>query len=131
MRGKKMRYHLRMHSPIRLALAALILLPLATVHANAVLQPTCTISLAQWESPDRTRALLGDPALRILVRAWQKQPDSHLRIDYPVGEQGALWSSRMQAWLVAFGIPRAAVRLQPGSGSDALSLSLRLAQGHA
>lgn len=118
-----------MSSLIRAALAALLMFPLLSAYAESGLQPICTISLTEWESPDRTHALLSDPALRTLVQAWEAQPGNLLRIEYPAGEQGELWASRMQAWLVTFGIPRAAVQLQPGGSPNALALSLQPGQG--
>jgi len=125
----KVRYHERMRSLICwTAGAVLSLLPLfaASAQAAPVLQPICSVSLVQWDSTDRNHALLGDPALRTLVQAWEKQPGSRLRIEYHAGEQGDLWASRMQAWLVAFGIPRSATQLSPGgSDSSALTLSLQ------
>lgn len=106
--------------------AAVALLPLLPVHAAPGLQPICSISLVQWESADRNHALLGDPALRTLIQAWEAQPGRRLRIEYQAGEQGVLWASRMQAWLVAFGIPRSATQLLPGGGDrNALTLSLQ------
>jgi hypothetical protein len=125
----KVRYHGYMRSLIRWTAGAVIsLLPLWTVsaHAGAGLQPICSISLVQWESTDRNRALLGDPALRTLIQAWEAQRGSRLRIEYQAGEQGELWASRMQAWLVAFGVPRSATQLSPGGGDpNALTLSLQ------
>ena len=106
--------------------AVVALLPLLPAHAASALQPICSISLVQWESTDRNHALLSDPALRTLVRAWEAQPGLRLRIEYRAGEQGELWASRMQAWLVAFGIPRSATQLLPGGGDpNALTLSLQ------
>ena len=115
-----------MRSLIRWTAGAVVaLLPLLPVHAAPALQPICSISLVQWESTDRNHALLSDPALRTLIRAWEGQPGSRLRIEYPAGEQGVLWASRMQAWLVAFGIPSSATQLLPG-GSDPSALTLSL-----
>jgi hypothetical protein len=106
--------------------AVVALLPLLPLHAAPALQPICSISLVQWESADRNHALLSDPALRTLIQAWEVQPRRLLRIEYQAGEQGELWASRMQAWLVAFGIPRSATQLLPGGGApNALTLSLQ------
>jgi hypothetical protein len=111
-------------------LAVIPLVPLlsASAQAGPSLQPICSISLVQWEGTDRNHALLSDPALRTLVQAWEAQPGSRLRIEYQAGEQGELWASRMQAWLVAFGIPRSSTQLSPGGGgANALTLSLQKA----
>lgn len=113
-----------------MALAIAFLLPALSAQAGSTLQPTCTISLAQWEAPNRNQALLSDPALRTLVQGWEAQPGSRLRIEYPPGEQGELWANRLRAWLVAFGIPGSAIQVLPGGNeSNALALSLRSGAG--
>lgn len=112
------------------AAAVVFLLPWIPASAAPALQPDCAVSLAQWESPERNRELLADPALRTLIQSWESHPGARLLIEYPAGEQGELWASRMQAWLSAFGIPREATRLLPGGGDpNSLSLSLQDAAG--
>lgn len=114
---------------IRLMLTAGLLTAMMTFRAQAdagpMAMPTCNISQSQWESPDRSRTLLADPALRRLLQAWASHPSNRLSIEYPGGEQGDIWAHRLVAWLVAFGVSRHEISLFPG-GSDMNTLSLSL-----
>lgn len=131
----KVRYHAPMFMTmirtfLMLCLLSVLGIPGARADSVPLESPTCNISLAQWESPDRSRTLLAEPALRRLLQTFHDQPKSRLRIEYPGGEQGVIWGNRMMDWLVAFGIPRQAMILFPG-GSDmsTLALSLQSSQG--
>lgn len=116
-----------MRSQIRwVAVVVVMFLSMSTASfAASKLHPICTISLSQWENPNRNQTLLDDPALRTLIQSWEGKPGTRLLITYQAGEQGELWASRFQAWLVAYGIPREATRLSPvGNDSNSLTLSL-------
>lgn len=137
----KVRYHDAMTNMLKrilltLGCAAIPAIVQAQTQVQAsgglTLSPTCDISAAQWESPDRSQTLLGDPALRRLLQAWVAQPDMRVNIEYPGGEQGVIWANRMVGWLVAFGVPKQAITLFPGAGgTNALALSLLPARGGA
>lgn len=130
-----MRYHDAMfHTLMRILLLSSLMMFLSATSAQAdsapLVMPTCNISQSQWESPDRSRTLLADPALRRLLQAWSAQPSAHLSIEYPGGEQGVIWANRLVGWLVAYGVPGRAISLFPGSSNmNTLALSLKTSGG--
>ncbi|AOV17545.1 hypothetical protein BJI67_11160 [Acidihalobacter aeolianus] len=134
-----MRYHDAMLNMLKRILLTLgfAVIPLVaqaqtSMSGGLIESPTCDISAAQWESPDRSQTLLGDPALRRLLQAWAAQPGMRVNIEYPGGEQGVIWANRMVGWLVAFGVPKQAITLFPGAGGgNVLALSLRPSRGGA
>lgn len=104
--------------------------PVLAANSGLSATPTCNISQSEWESPNRSQALLSDPALRQLLQAWSKHPKARLRVEYPGGEQGVIWANRLTGWLVAFGVPKQKIALFPGE-SDAHTLALSLQSSRA
>jgi len=77
---------------------------------------------AEWLLPPEAWARPRDGAA---VRAWMAAPEgSTLVIRYPGGEAGLVWASELRDWLVALGVPPAALSLAPGAGGEGLRLAL-------
>ena len=83
-----------------------------------------TLGASAWARPRDARAVLSMPPLPEVVRAWSRQPDARLVIHYPGGEAGELWAHELQDWLVALGVPAAALATMPGAEPGALRLEV-------
>ncbi len=84
------------------------------------------ITAADWARPRSGDALVAEPALAASVDALLATPDSILLIRHPGGDEGALWASELEAWLVALGIASDRIERVPGSRSgDQLELEVR------
>lgn len=83
----------------------------------AVAGETWQLSSAEWAQPRHGEWLVRQPALSAAVNALQQQPEAHLLIRYPGGDEGVLWADELQAWLVALGVASSRIERFPGSGS--------------
>ena len=72
----------------------------------------------QWDIPRHGEALLKQQELGKIVRHWLEQPEATIEIRYPGGEEGELWVRELMDWLIALGIPSAAMSRIPGSGAE-------------
>ena len=65
------------------------------------------------------------PGVRDCVQAWLAAPDRHLVLVSAPGEEGGLWANELRDWLIALGVPSAAIELR-AVGTDKELLLLRL-----
>jgi hypothetical protein len=77
-----------------------------------------SLSAEQWDMPRQGEALLQQSDLAGFIRQWQMQPGSLIEIRYPGGEEGELWVGELVDWLVALGVPSAAIQAFAGSGDE-------------
>lgn len=104
----------------------------AGVPAGLQVQPWCSITPLQWQSPDHNRALLSDPALRSLLKSWIQDPSQTIRISFPPGPDGDLWAARFSSWLTSFGVPSDSVVKRAGHrGQIDLNLTLLTVKQHS
>ena len=68
--------------------------------------------------PRSAAYLLRLPPLAQAVGQLRVHPDAHLLIYYPGGDEGTLWVSELQSWLVALGVPSEQMELIPGSSKQ-------------
>jgi len=85
--------------------------------AGAVAGETWQLPAAEWAQPRHGEWLVRQPALAAAVNALQQQPEAHLLIRYPGGDEGVLWADELQAWLVALGVASRRIEQIPGSGA--------------
>lgn len=83
------------------------------------------LKASDWNVPRTTQTILGMPAVRQTVRAYNKNPKAKIQIRYPGGDEGTLWAAELRSWLVALGIASEHIELLPGS-RDAGSLELQV-----
>ena len=69
----------------------------------------------QWAKPKRAETILAMPEIVQILQELEQQPDSHLLIRYPGGDEGTLWAHELRAWLVSFGIRSSLIEIRPGS----------------
>lgn len=101
-------------------LVALCLLLAATA---AVASEPLFVTAVEWAQPRTGPALMQHPALARAMR--ELQPGQSLQLLYPGGDEGSLWASELQAWLVALGLSSQRIELLPGSPrEDAIELRL-------
>ena len=110
--------------------AVLILLS-CLAFANAYAEPEAySITAEQWAIPRHGERLLKMPALKQVISQWQKNTLQYVEISYPGGEQGELWLSELQDWLIALGLPSDRIKNVVGSGGkDIIKLSVLSAGG--
>ena len=70
----------------------------------------------QWELSRNGERLLGIGELTDVVNVWSADGAHQIELQYPGGEEGELWVSQLADWLVALGVPSAAIVAVPGSG---------------
>jgi hypothetical protein len=74
---------------------------------------TLLLTAADWAQPRGGEQILQHP---VLVQAMETLRDKQrLQLVYPGGDEGLLWASELQAWLVALGLPLQRMELLPGS----------------
>lgn len=92
-----------------------------TLSAQAA-EPAADFSMGlraeQWDRLRQGDALLKQPELASMVQRWMHQPDSIIELRYPGGEEGEIWVQDVVDWLVALGVPSAAMQALPGSGTN-------------
>ena len=79
---------------------------------------TMALRAEQWDTLRSGEALLKQPELADLVRRWMNTPGSVIELRYPGGEEGEVWVRELIDWLVALGVPAAAMQSLPGSGTN-------------
>jgi len=105
---------------VRCCLSLLALPAVALGDARFVLEG------GDWARPRSGDMVTALPAVRQAVRAWSQAPSAALELRHPRGERGLLWAEELRDWLVALGVPGAAVELTPASDlEDALHLAPR------
>ena len=97
------------------------LLGMAGVRADA----ECAVSAAEWSRPRSAAMVRALPGVRECVRAWLADRKRHVVLVSTPDEEGRLWASELRDWLVALGVPSAAVELR-AVGVDKERLVLRL-----
>jgi len=84
-----------------------------------------SITAEQWAIPRHGERLLKMPALKQIISQWQKNTLQYVEISYPGGEQGELWLTELQDWLIALGLPSERIKKVVGSGGkDIIKLSV-------
>lgn len=106
---------------MRRALLALALVVAADAQADA----SCAVTAAEWSRPRSAAMVRALPGVRDCVQAWLAQPARHLILVSAPGEEGGLWAAELRDWLVALGVPSAAIELR-AVGTDKERLLLRL-----
>lgn len=64
--------------------------------------------------PDTAEAAAQRPALMETVQAYLAKETAVVHIAHPGGAAGSAWAHKVQQWLVAFGVPSADIRVDPG-----------------
>ncbi|MGH8529438.1 MAG: hypothetical protein ACRETN_06280 [Nevskiales bacterium] len=94
----------------------------ATTHAAAGGYP---VSGEEWASPRSGARVLAWPGVQAAVRDWQSRERQLLVIQHADEEEAALRAIELRDWLVALGLPPAALRQRVGAtGAAALLLSV-------
>lgn len=75
------------------------------------------ISALEWARPRHGDWLVRQPALAGALEQVQQNPESHLQIRFPGGDEGVLWAEELQSWLVALGLESDRIERVPGSGA--------------
>lgn len=84
-----------------------------------------TITPEMWMQPRSGQVMLQMAPVRAAVQDWIRHPGSKLVILHSGDEQGSLWASEVQDWLVSLGIPSADIVKQV-SGQDENSVTLEV-----
>ena len=83
------------------------------------------LSRSAWPAYANGASVLALPQVRAIVEKFEEHARLSVEIRYPGGDAGRLWAEAVLSWLVAFGIPRQYLTLQPGAGAaDRLVLAL-------
>ncbi len=94
-----------------------LLFALLLIAANAAAEDSpLFITAAEWAQPRTGTAVMHYPALATAVA--RLQAGQRLQLLYPGGDEGSLWASELQAWLVALGLPSQRIELLPGSSRE-------------
>lgn len=88
----------------------------------AASQPVYALPATDWTAPRSAQSVLALAPVAAAVRDWQAAPAGRLVIRYPAGEAGAAWAEELAGWLVALGVPRAHLAVQPGAPPGRLLL---------
>lgn len=84
-----------------------------------------TITAEMWMQPRSGEVMLQMPPVRAAVADWMRHPGAKLVILHSGDEQGSLWASEVQDWLVSLGIPSSDIGKQV-SGQDENSVTLEV-----
>jgi hypothetical protein len=82
-----------------------------------------TITADMWMQPRSGTVILQMPPVQAAVADWQRHPGSHLVILHSGDDQGSLWASEVQDWLVSLGIASKDIQKRV-SGQDENSVTL-------
>jgi hypothetical protein len=82
-----------------------------------------TITADMWMQPRSGAVILQMPPVQAAVADWQRHPGSHLVILHSGDDQGSLWASEVQDWLVSLGVPSTDIQKRV-SGQDENSVTL-------
>lgn len=91
----------------------LLLLLIAPFSAHS--EDSWEISAQEWAKPRHGEWLVHQPALAGAIGQLQQQPESHLQVRFPGGDEGVLWAEELLSWLVALGLGSDRIELVPGS----------------
>jgi hypothetical protein len=91
--------------------------------ASAAFAGSYTITADMWMQPRSGTVILQMPPVQAAVADWQRHPGSHLVILHSGDDQGSLWASEVQDWLVSLGIPSKDIQKRV-SGQDENSVTL-------
>ncbi len=81
------------------------------------------VTAAEWAQPRNGAFITHHPALSQAIH--ELQDGQRLQLLYPGGDEGSLWASELQAWLVALGLSSQRIELLPGSGrADAIEIRI-------
>jgi len=101
------------------------LLALLLGFGTALQAETLQLHLADWTGPRDGGRILALPVVRQVMAELGRDPDSHLLIRYPGGEDGMIWVAELQAWLVALGLDSSRIQSRPGSpAADIIELEV-------
>lgn len=78
---------------------------------------TLSLHREQWSGPRDGARILAIPVLRQTMSTLAQYPKASLLIRYPGGEDGIIWVSELEAWLVALGLESSRIEIRPGSPS--------------
>lgn len=104
-----------------------LLLALAFAHGIAFAAPRgeWNLTAEEWLRPRDGDRVLGFEALSAAVQTWDAHPGALIVIHYPGGDEGLLWAAQLRDWLVALGVPSAAIQTALGNErTDALSIAV-------
>lgn len=97
-------------------LLSLMALPALFQPAAAADSPLI-LTAGEWAVPRSGAGVLGMKAVAQAMRQLDARSGSRLVIRYPGGDEGSLWASELQAWLVSLGLASQRIERVPGSGS--------------
>jgi len=97
----------------RLILGVLLLL-----FSGSLMAESWQLTLDEWSRPRSGEVVMEMAPVADAVLAWHQESDRHLELVYPGGEQGEIWVAELRDWLLALGVDRRAIRLQPGAPSE-------------
>ena len=102
-----------------------VVLLIALALPGTALAAQFSIHAEEWARPRSGEAVRELPAMRDLMREFDRQPGASVEIRYPGGEAGVLWALEVTDWLVALGVPSDRIRSAVGSGvEDSVQLLL-------
>ena len=88
------------------------------------------IDRTQWPEQRNSGSVLALTQINAILSQFDEVQAHRVTIRYPGGDLGNAWALEVRDWLVALGMPSAAVILEPGSGgSDQLILLLEKLSG--
>ena len=93
---------------------------------SMALENVWTISAEEWARPRSGYSLSRMKPLQATINSVNENAGSSLIIQYPGGEEGALWASELKDWLVSLGLPSSRIRMRPGQSShEVITLKLQ------
>lgn len=95
--------------------------------ASAAWASSYTITADRWMQPRSGAVILQMPPVQAAVNDWMRHPGSQLVILHSGDDQGSLWASEVQDWLVSLGIPSTDIHKRV-SGQDENSVTLLVEQ---
>lgn len=95
-----------------------VLILVGMLYSGMALATQVTLKYEQWDMPRHGEALVKQPVLDKIVRAWDQDPEKRIELRYPGGEEGELWVRELMDWLIALGVPSGSMVASPGSGAD-------------
>jgi hypothetical protein len=105
-----------------------LLLSIASLACAAHAATECAVSAADWSRPRSAAMVRALPGVSVCVGAWLAAPERRLVLVSAPGEEGGLWATELRDWLVALGVPSAAIELRAvGTDKDVLLLRLETA----
>ena len=88
------------------------------------------ITAEQWAIPRHGERIIKMPEIKKIVHLWHQNTQQIIEISYPGGENGELWLTELNDWLIALGVSSANINSIAGSGSkDIIKLTVITAGG--